>query len=1233
MEDNFSNQNIDHILENNVLNNFSRRFLKSLKENSYYTLIINDNNYENYFKQGHSFEFLYNFFNINPVRIDDKNILKLPFDDILGFYLVNKNSISQNDENFIKSINNTDINTLINDSFNKVTSMKNFSKKISLKIYNDLSELNQYKSIEYVLSENNEEKIFSLFLREDSGDIGREVDENDALILFNLLETNSRFPVIIFSNSVAKIIGKFSTKYSVDFELNHITNLKLPPNSISILKKSGEITILNFETKKCKIETNSKLINDDKVKKIQDFFSIIYFREDETNEKINGSIEFSFNIKSDSSSAIKINYFGLYKFFITDNIASTLFYIDEVTNAWCSKSNFYIFFRDFSNEMIDNIEIKNSKNYLRLSIPTGNKEIKNSIKFDFKANSKNILESFLDKFFKLFSRLISNIHEQYFYDFQSKTNTYKIYKKLINALMDKGSEFFKHESNKKDENSDIKTGHYYTRVCPAKQQPIIIEEEEKEDWIRYGRKPILFPPNESIKDKILIVCPMENYKYVNLRENNQDPTGRIKQLPCCIKSDKPQNKSLVYTEKSNNRTGTSELITQYQEYGTLNDALATFLSTSFSETDKFIFKRQGTILKTNNFTYLNSAIIGILLAIVKDLQAGQVEQHVIETRNRMAQLPPDVYKQELYDMSDEKIVESILNPETFIDPYLYYRGLEIIFNIQIFTFTSNIGRKNPISNEENELEIATLEVPRCKYMHIRNDNGKDIVCLYKNYGSKNKNSKNTACELIVSSNGNDKKCTKKINKKNVLFFKNIFKLLDKTCHPYEWEKSNDIPISNSCYDNPYNTINWNEYDFGELGQILGQEIDIFGKTNAILFKEWTLMVPPTQPLYIEENEDGNMVFKRIFIKDKYGNIHSREIMTGGTKNRAFLKRQEIACEKFEVTSFDEDGVWIEFNGKEKGIKILCQSKMIKSGNKTFNSALDLINKKNNISILLQIINWLWRSDWDGEKFPNFIEWWNNNTRIEDSIIYYSVPNPQKNCNNMMLPELNSFNQRILAMSKIWPFFFYRNKIHVSIELFERIKNNFNIEDIYSRGLTPEDIYGQNRKFITDLIITDDDFVSNDSLILTKIEQFSDWIRRNNSNNFKFESIYNCIVMKEKIHDSLKNLNEQYIYKETIGDNPGQIYIIQNSSIKSKPQELSALQIAQHWRTHSVNPGHNYKRNDDIEFIKNSEYVLYKVDSNGILKIHEDRSKNNNSYLQIMCYGNEENFAAMLPLLA
>lgn len=1230
------------------LNDFSKLHLKALKEDTYYTLIKDDVNYEDYFRKGFSLEQVFKIFN-DGITFPNGYIIKLPFVDIVGFYfLYDHSNTAEIDTKFLylalDTTESSKLTSFIVSAKEKVSQMKAYSLRIGALIQMYLMEIETYKPIEYDILENNEEKTYKLFIKGKDGDIEREVNQQDALDIFNKIEPSMRYPVILFSNSKRKIVGSFSNHFSVDFDTYHIQKISLPPNSLALLNRVGEYVLFDFDEKKCLITTNPDKINDDKAIKIMNFMNMLYFQEEETNKKIVGKI--NFNIDK------VIGYYSLYEFFILDKIASILFYIDETKRAWCSKEPFYVFFRDFSYEMIGGKESKTSDNYFRLSIPTQRKESISGFSISFATKSKDMLNNFLYKFSRIFGYFISQNNPDDSFKEPVKVSRAKIYTKTIQVLNDKAREFFKPESKDRNETGGDKSGYFYSRRCQGKDQPIIIEPEEIPSWQKYGRTPVLFPPLEwGFKKAFWFVCPKDSDPVVNMQTNYQDKTGRIKFLPCCLESEKVKdNDELVV--KGSNRRGITEFINSLGSIGALNNTLSTFLSISFYKDGTYTFLRQGSTIEDNEMSYLNSAIISVLIATEKSvipnrvlslLTIKDIQDNITAVRELMAKLPPDIYKQELYDMSDKDIIESILDPKTFIDPYLYYRGLEVIFDIQLFVFTSNIGRKNPISDEEDNLPISSLELPRFKHTHIRNNTGKDIICLYKNYGTINKTTDIPPCELLICTEKDTKNFAKKVNSSNKSFFDSLFNLLDKSCHPYEWEKTTGIHIGDSCYDNPYNTINWSSYDFGNLGEIKGQEIDICGKTNMLLFDEWTLVIPLSQPLIIFDrklDESGYYTYKTKTIKIKdIGNQSQNEVVkyknheyfSGGKKNRAAYKSVKEACEFFDFTAIDEDGIWIEFNGKKKGIKVLCHPKISRISN-TFNSTIDLINRKNNVSILMQIINWLWRSDWNGFEFPNFSQWWSSHTVIEESVIFHQVPNPKRNCNNMMLPNLNNFDERLSAMTKIWPFFFYRNKIHVSPELFERIKNNFNIEDIYSRGMTPNDLYDEPGRFITDLIVTDDDFKSNNSIILSNPEHIFSWVNRNSSAISKYRSLSNAEVIRERIPSRMKKMLKFYIYKEVYGDNAGQIYIIQNSSIPKQPPELSALKIAQYWRTHEKNPGHDYQRDDDSIFISSLKYVLYKIDANDTPQVFLDKSEGSEDYLQVLCYDDNETYAAMLPLL-
>lgn len=83
------------------LNEFSKLHLKAYSEGSYYTLIHGDINYETLFREAPSLEAVYNLF-INGIKPKDGTILKLPPDDIVGFYLINgHDTLGHEDSNFI----------------------------------------------------------------------------------------------------------------------------------------------------------------------------------------------------------------------------------------------------------------------------------------------------------------------------------------------------------------------------------------------------------------------------------------------------------------------------------------------------------------------------------------------------------------------------------------------------------------------------------------------------------------------------------------------------------------------------------------------------------------------------------------------------------------------------------------------------------------------------------------------------------------------------------------------------------------------------------------------------------------------------------------------------------------------------------------------------------------------------------------------------------------------------
>lgn len=1171
-----------------TLNDFTKLQLRCLKERLYHKLIYDGVDYESeIFKKGRNLSSLFNLLS-DGYAINDKITISLTINEIVGFYADNGANFSQEDYDSIASRGIDKISEYIRDCRDGVVNAKRISFSIASMIETQLLMIDSFTPVEYIINEKNTIKYFNLFINND-GEKGRELLLSDSLTIFNTVEPNQRYPVILFFNSRCDRVGKFSTKHSVDFNNTLLENIQPLPNSIAIISKLGDVVVLDFFNKKCKVT-----VNGDRHEKIQSFFNMLFFEDENNSSSISANITFIVDKT--------VAPYNFYYYLITNPIMSKIFYVDEIVSAWCSKEKFYIFFKDYTDDLFTLNQITNDNNF-RFSFVNDQKHSVSNTTINIEARDKDMLPSFLHKFSRLLSAFLQTDSDIKFIQ-PIKTD---IYKKTLEELVGKGKKFFTCDSKIRGEDSEIPDGFRYCKVCPAGNQPIIIEEDEVQEWINYGRRPEQFPPREwGFEENLWIVCPKDLKPYITMNPNLQDLSGSIPELPCCIETDKERIPK-GYT-KASTRTGTSDAISDLGGIGALPEALESFLKRCFSNDKSHIFKKIGTSYNDNT---LDSAIIALLFAsssFKPGVEFGVIMNQVRHVRELMSKLPIDIYKQELFDMTDKEIIDSILDHRTYIDPYLYYRGLELIFNVQIFVFVSNIGRDNPISSYEDEIEIPTLEIPRCRYTHIRNNNDKDIVLLYKNHGTVSRSFKDASCELIAATQGTGISVMK-INNSNKLFNKYIYDLLDQSCHPYEWTVDNEIDITNNCYDSPFNTIDWSTYNFKNIGPPLGQIVNTHGKTDTLIFKNWILIIPPTQPIAF-----SNM-----------------GVYVDGIKNKPELNTIEEALEVFETSVIEKDCVWLEFNGKLKGIKIPIQNTEILRDGRRFTTANDLITRKNNLSILLQFIHWLWREEYNNGRFPVFTEWWEQHTVIEDKLIFDDVPSPKINCNNIMLPiGCNTFIERLREITKIWPFFFYRGKIHVSEGLYKRIRNNFNIEDIYSRGLTPEDIFGHYGKFIIDLTPTDEDYKRGNSIILSKDVHIIDWLNRNSSLVFKYESLINCMVIRNKLSNSLRNIKEQYLYEEKGGSNDGKIYLIQNSSVRSQPAHINALGIAYYWKIHKKNPGTNYINKDDI--VKTQPYVVYSIRNDGVLVPSFHECGDRTDYLQIIRYEGEQKYGAMLPLL-
>lgn len=312
----------------------------------------------------------------------------------------------------------------------------------------------------------------------------------------------------------------------------------------------------------------------------------------------------------------------------------------------------------------------------------------------------------------------------------------------------------------------------YARVCQDRYQPLLINARDVESWkaksftkngIRYSRQVIPYEGN-------FFVCPNDDYPFPGMRKNTLPNNERYTHVPCCFPVDqvgkasseyskylnpepqagviggmvavdargKPKIDPSMYPVESSPLTITSKVkvmsltVLQVGQVGALPSDVEALLSEMPNkvlgiERGSFGLSRIGVPQGPN------SLIDAVLIAMQDPTYIGmrnryEREPYVRLIRERLADIHLSTYKQELYDLTDSEIREQILGYDNFLDPALYYHGLEELFGINIYVFTSILETAADDSS-------GRMEIPRHKLFHVRHQTGRPTVILFKNYTS------------------------------------------------------------------------------------------------------------------------------------------------------------------------------------------------------------------------------------------------------------------------------------------------------------------------------------------------------------------------------------------------------------------------------------------------------------------------------------------------------------------
>jgi hypothetical protein len=1079
--------------------------------------------------------------------------------------------------------------------------------------------------------------------------------------------------VIGQSNKTTEITWLENKKERKNLETIEFAFLMKPTVPINKLKKDYEKIVYNLSTNEFSLDidvnvNNLKNIYDERLSKT--FEGLDFSHQTQTHLK--GSFNIYGTDIKDYSFQDKIYSDPLYQYYIHAN---------ERTDSFASKKHLKIHFNDLYNrdngkktntftlksrKMIENLVVKNkNKNH---NIDAGTDYIK------VKVSGEN--REKIDYYITILTILLT-IYAQ------DKKNIDNFYCSLVPALcltekVDKNKTAKKKNDKNtvlniiREVNPEMFSGNY-SRLCGKIQQPIIIQEADRDKY----EETIDYPkPGEHI-----FACKDTKYKYPGLKKNkDKKPGDKYDYVPCCYLKSHIKNSKSPYNQWLNGHAkdakdekapikekpkkvkttvghySVSSRILPPGEYGKIPDLLKNFLKkiTTFKD-----FSRLGVPQDPN------SAICCLLLATedAKYLKAKTIEKRIeraIEVRNEMASFFMGLYRQENYDITDTFLKNNLVDSKSFYDPYLYYRGLEEYFDVNIYTFKPG--------ETDNEVDY---QIPRSKIFYSNPRKDRKAVLLYVHRGtiSESRNITYPQCELILVSktqNGKvigheDKIFDEDVN--SHLYHSFILRIKNKSWFIDDEDVKGTTVSTLTSFDDLYSMVNFSEEyllplkkgDDEEDAYPKEQIIDDYGKLRALVYykgsdknKGLTFVIPPSQPLNMKVRNYKN-----------YPLATYEEAVE-------FINDEPVSCSiKEEDGKKYITGLW--FDLKIEGLvakseylyipikKILRNTKALK---KLTWGASNPINEgganigertyklQRTLDLILQLVKWLFivkqlemgldknnkRILYPVDKFVD--EYMTFDTYDGDTADYYNFENIPR-----ILPKLKTVEKCIARMEKYGLNLFKKGKIVMyNEEFYNKIEKYLeeyfaNNAPYLSVNVNPH-LDWKLPTVIENYYNMADDFKQQENVfVFINDDDFYKWMRM-----IRLPS-YISVNINDTMKDFTTTLSEPYLYVN-LNEGKETFIVVQNayridddlSSLdeksKKKIQEKNiryALHICDIWHHNKINVGVV----EDMYSGDLPPYIVYGLENDSLVIVDDEHYNGEEMYYPL--YVKDSKYAAILRL--
>lgn len=765
----------------------------------------------------------------------------------------------------------------------------------------------------------------------------------------------------------------------------------------------------------------------------------------------------------------------------------------------------------------------------------------------------------------------------------------------------------------------------YSRKCPVKRQPRIIEENQLSDNIQAIRYP---------ENGLYYTCEHnDQYRYAGLQINKLPNNDKYEFLPCCF--------------GENQLTKTTSGLKKYQEGLPLKTS-EKIVTKDIIKTDKILVPGKigklpraiNTILKNYNINKPggvsmyrygiinspNSLLHCICLAIgdknyLKYKNDDMVEDYIKGLRKYISTLiHPGLLKQELYDYQYDEIEDILKDEAEFLDPALTYRAFEEIFNINIFVFYKP-------KTEDLELQLGAIDIPRFKLFHARTAHyDRPTVLIFKNQGSDVDNALYPQCELIVDLNIDESTYIKLFGENMTKLCYNTLTQTNKTI-TWLWDNRYQTEASIPAYSNIYYNIDiLNIIKYKPIEQLIDNDGKLRGITfidhEQNVFTVSTLPLPPLNLPIMKTPAVQSIDYIMNIIKTEPDSVtySNDNKITGlwysiyGIKNSLYVPVIPFVAE--------QAGAYLKNAVNMPG----SYNPIITSGD----SSTKRINKlKRSLNIIIQILRWLYdiKRQFDKNLTPEkFAE--------EHMAVVDSGESEIDSANYYILTNLT---RRLPSVKNITEGFEYLNvrvpklvtkvgRGEYKIVMYNRHFLNGIVKMLTDYNNLVAGTEVKEKRFIDNFYEVESDFInrSNSRIIIGEIH-FNQWYSSLSGNLYSLISNSNDI--KHKIETPMSNIKRPFLFQ----DNDFRMYIVQNVETGRADH---ALAVCKYWYEAFVNIG--YKNTPTIDI---PAHMIFCISSEYYLEAIADLTNGSDVYVKILYYGNAAEYmsgkgapyAALLPL--